>query len=452
MLIQVQLEFLETIRSQYLYGTISIQVSVTDELGNPLDGLFITFRILDSNDETIYNYTAICENGIAVGSLNLPVGDNYRIVVEYEAESYYENALLASSNIRVVNEFMLFVDFLPYILIAAGILAGIILIVRYGVVMPKRRRKAENLRKLYQKLSDVENIQYILILTTDGGVPCFSKSLADVPIDETLISGFLSAISTFGREIGSKITEGEGGLEELSYRQFKIILNEVKYSRVALLLLRRPSISLKEKLKRFNLRFEEEYQDKLVNFTGEIFEEAPITKMIEDVFEADLLYPHQIVETKVETYLKSSIDKDDKKIIIIARGEEFESKFYLRELINHLKTKGIEEIKSFETIQRLKSDKIVFAINPRTNYLIEEFQRYIKFMDADDKNVLFAIFDGSNDNMRINKYLNKRNIRLSKDIDLIIDKLKKLHLIDDYNQINETGSAVATLLKLIPDL
>jgi hypothetical protein len=296
-------------------------------------------------------------------------------------------------------------------------------------------------------------MQYLLIITKKGGVACFSKSLADVPIDGALVSGFLSAISSFGQEIGSKIQESDVGLEELSYRQFKIIINEGKYVNVALLLLKRPSETLKEKLRMFNQIFEEEYKERLKEFTGEVFDDVPVTKMIEEVFEADLLYPHQVIDTKAEDYIKSSMSKNlDKKIIIIARGEEFESNFYLRDIINHLKTQGIEEIKSFDSIQKMKLGRVVFAINPRTNYLIEEFRKYIQFMDVDDKNVLFAIFDGSSDIMKIRKYLDKRNIIISADIDKCVEKLTKLKLINELNQITEIGSAVATLLKLIPEL
>ncbi|MHA2256799.1 MAG: hypothetical protein ACXACO_02335, partial [Promethearchaeota archaeon] len=70
----------------------------------------------------------------------------------------------------------------------------------------------------------------------------------------------------------------------------------------------------------------------------------------------------------------------------------------------------------------------------------------------DDKNVLFAIFDGSSDIMKIRKYLDKRNIIISADIDKCVEKLTKLKLINELNQITEIGSAVATLLKLIPEL
>ena len=449
----VNLEFVNPLQSQYLYGSESFEVRVTDELGTLLDGLLINFQVIDQNSNTIYNYTSTCVNGIAIAILDLSVGDTYIIQVQYFAESYYEGDLLTSSEIRVVNEWVMFLDMLPTILIATGIILALGFIVHRGFIVPKRRRRIVSLKALYQKLSDVENMQYVFILTKDGGIPCYSKSLADVPIDESLISGFLTAISRFGKEIGDKIQEGEGGLEELSYRQFKIIINEGKYVNTALLLLKRPSDTIKEKLRTFNSVFEDIYRDRLVDFSGQVLEDTPITKMIEEIFEADLLYPYQVVESKVGDYLKSSTPtKIDKKVVIIVRGDEFESNFYLRDLINHLKTKGIEELKSFETIQKLKSDKIVFAINPRTNYLIVEFQKYIKHMDADDKSVLYAIFDGQKDWMKITKYLNKRKIKISKPIDDILKKLKKLHLIEDLNQISETGSAIATILKLIPDL
>jgi len=451
--IGVVIEFIEVPLSQYMDGTYSFKVSITNGLEEPLDGLLILFQLIDQEGNAIINYTAICEEGVAFGSLDLAVGDNYQIRVQFYAEEYYESASITSPRIRVVNEFIIFLDILPYILLAIGIITGATFIVYRSLILPRRRRRIESLKALYKKLSDVENLQYLLILTKDGGIPCFSKSLADVPIDETLVSGFLSAIATFGQKIGAKIQEGEGGLEELSYRQFKIILNEGAYVRVALLLIKRPSDTIKQNLKKFNAVFEEVYEDRLKKFSGEVFEDVPVTKMIEEVFEADLLYPHQVVDSKVSDYLKTSTPNHiDKKIIVLARGEEFESNFYLRDLINHLRAKGIEDIKSFDSIQKMKGDHIVFAINPRTNYLIVEFQKYVKFMNEDDKSVLFAIFDGSNEPMAILKYLSKRNISLSGNTDIILKKLKRLHLITESNQINEAGSAVATILKLIPEL
>ncbi|MFX0082520.1 MAG: Ig-like domain-containing protein [Candidatus Hodarchaeota archaeon] len=444
--------------SRYILGKYAISVILTTSGGNPLTNVKLIFKLSDGSGNLIDSDSGTTnDEGIATVNLDFKKeGNNYYITVEIDEilHGYYESLVLESNKIKITTELMAFFeDYGMIILISALVVTAISLILTYGYIKPKSRRKRQNLKQMYQKLSDIENIQYCLILTKDGGVPVFSKSLAEVPIDETLISGFLSAISSFGAEIGSKMQKIDGGLEELSYRQFKIILNEGKYVRVALLLLRRPHESLKAKLKTFNDVFEEKFEERLRNFTGEVLDEIQVTKLMEEVFEADLLYPHQLIQNKAENYLNGLSRKNiAKKIIIIAQSEEFESTFYLRDMINHLKTTGLEEVKSFESLQKLKEDKIVFAINPRTNYLIEQFQYYINSMDKDDRNVLFAIFEGNNDENHINKYLKKRHVELSKEVNQILEKLRNLEVIDDYNTINDTGNIVATLLKLIPDL
>ncbi|MHA2397653.1 MAG: hypothetical protein ACXADU_02025 [Promethearchaeota archaeon] len=456
--ITADIEFVISPSTRYILGSHAISVNLSTSDGYPLSNVLLKFQLCDANLNPIgvpVEFTTN-DNGIATVTLDFTnQGKNYYVTVDVDdTYGYYEVTTLTSEPIKVTTEFMAFIeDYGIYILIGAIVVVSAYLILTYGYKKPKQRKKRAFLKQMYQKLSDVENIQYCLILTADGGIPIFSKSLAEVPIDETLISGFLSAISSFGAEIGSKIQKSEGGgLEELSYKQFKIIINEGDYVKVALLLLRRPHESLKKKLKSFNYIFEETYKQRLVSFTGEMFDEVQVTKLMEESFETDLLYPHQLIQTRATNYIKESSRKDiPKKIVIIAQGDEFESNFYLREMIDHLKTKGIEEVKSFESLEQLKESKIVFAINPRTSYLIEQFQGYINSMDFDDRNVLFAIFDGNNNLDLISKYLKKRQIQVSKHLHDVIEKLRDLKVIDGFD-INDTGTVVATLLKLIPDL
>ncbi len=455
--IEVTIEFLDSLDSQYLVGEHYISILVTDGNDEPLKNLELIFELLDANGEIVDSVTTSSNNkGIASVSLDFSkVGEKFSIKVYFLEEGIYAGSELVSEDIRIVNEFMLFLDVLPYILIATAIIAAVSLSIYRGIIIPKRNRQREFLKQMYQKLSDAENMQYFLILTAEGGVPVFSKSLTEVPIDESLVSGFLSAISTFGQEIGAKMKDKDTkeGLEELSYGQFKIILETGIYVRTALLLKKKSSASLKSKLKSFTQEFEKTFDEKLKNFRGEQFEDAPVTRIIEEIFEADLLYPHQIVASKTKEYIKNLPRKDlSKKILVIAKSGDIESQFYLRDLINHLKTKGIEEIKSFECIQTLKTKQIIFAINPRTSYLIDQLQPYITLLEDEDKKVLFVLFDGVTDEIGISKALKKQNIKTVKNIDTILSKLKKMKLIEGDNHLNNTGSAVATLLKLIPGL
>ncbi len=455
--IKVTIEFLDSLDSQYLIGEHYISVLVTDGDGEPLKNLELTFALLDSDGTIVDSVTASSnKEGIASASLDFSkVGEKFSVKVYFAEEGIYSGSELVSEDIRIVNEFMIFLDVLPYILIAAAIVAAISLSIYRGIIIPKRNREREFLKQMYQKLSDAENMQYFLILTTEGGVPVFSKSLTEIPIDESLVSGFLSAISTFGQEIGAKMKDKDTkeGLEELSYGQFKIILENGVYVRTALLLKKKSSAPLKNKLKSFTQAFEKTFDEQLKNFRGEQFEDAPVTRIIEEVFEADLLYPHQIIASKTREYVKNLPKKDiSRKILVIAKSGEIESQFYLRDMINHLKTKGIEEIKSFECIQTLKADQIIFAINPRTSYLIDQLQPYITLLEDEDKQVLFVLFEGVTDEIGINKALKKQNIKTGKSVETILAKLKKMKLIEGDNQLNTTGSAVATILKLIPGL
>ena len=311
---------------------------------------------------------------------------------------------------------------------------------------------------MYQKLSDAENLQYILIIENQGGVPCFSKGLTAITIDESLVSGFLTAISSFGQEMGAKMTEKESktGLEELSYGQFKIVVHEGKYVNVALVLIKRPSKTLKLKQQQFTEVFEDRFKDEVIQFTGRVLSDLSVTPLIEEVFEIDLLYPHQAIERKIIDYTSDLSKKDLKKrILTVAQEDEFELNFYLRDMINHLRvTRGIEEIKTFDSLENLKEDKIVFALNPRTNMLIQQLQPYLRFLTDDDKTILFAVYDGASDVMSIRKYLKKNRIELAPDTDLtiVLQKLSQRGIINADTTITQIGSAVATLLRLIPDL
>lgn len=449
--IQVSLNFITPVQSSYLVGSHYFSINVTDSsTGKPLPGLTIIFTCMNQ----VKNATTDA-NGIAVVSLDLnQISSGVTIIVTFVEKSDLAGATITSQPFNVIDQVTFFVqNYLPIIgLIAGAIIIAAVAVYR-GYVVPKRKRTRASLRQMYQRLSDIENIQYILVLNK-GGIPMFSKSLAEVPIDESLVSGFLSAISSFGAEISTKMKKGEGGLEELSYQQFKIILDEGKYVRVALLLLRRPSDTLKARLKMFTQAFEKEFGENVANFKGEVMQDMIVTPVIERVFEADLLYPHRVIDTKVKPYTKDLPKKSvTKKVLKVATGNEFDSIFYVRELINNLKTSmGVEEINSFDSIQKLKTDQVVFAINPRTNYIIDQLRPFIKAMTPDDKYTLFAINENNTDGMSIQKYFNKNKYVATTDLSTTLMRLKSMKVIDENNNINSTGAAIVTLLRLIPDL
>lgn len=449
------LQIITQVPSQIYTGEYYISVNITDSLGNPLVGHSILFEILDSSGNVIFNTTSVSNSeGIASASLRfLFTGAEYSIQVRFAEKGIYTGSVKVSEDIRVVDTFIVFLDYLPYILLVVGIFIAALFTYQRAYLIPKRRRYRESLRLMYQTMADVENIQYILILTKEG-VPLFSKSMSEVPIDETLVSGFLSAISSFGVEIGGKMEAGNGGfLEELAYQQFKIILSEGKFARTALLLLKRPSQRIKGKLKEFNGKFEEKFRSELERFTGRIFEEMTVLSIVEEVFQVDLLYPYRLISHRAEDYQKSLKKTDVKKVTIDYIMIENENEpFYLQDLISSLKIFGIDETQSFDAVQKLKNENICFAINPRTNMLIEKFDPIIKELNRDDLQVLFALFEGNQNDKEINKYLSKNSVKITKNMNDCLLTLIEHRLISENNELTSAGEIIVTLLKLIPDL
>lgn len=448
------IKILTTLPTQILIGNYYISVNLTNELGQAMVGYEVLFEILDKNDIVIFNATSITNfNGIASASLDfLRTGVDYRIRVSFIEKDIYLSTETLTTNIRIIDYINLFFDYLPLILLITGSTVAGFFIYQRAYLIPKRKRYRELLKIMYQKLSDVENIQYFLILTKHG-VPVFSKSMTEIPIDDGLISGFLSAISSFGTEIGKKMEKGDGFLEELSYQQFKIILSEGKYVRCAILLLKKASENLKETLRLFNSKFEEKFKDKLVRYDGQMFKEIQVLSLIENVFEVDLLYPNYLIKDRAIKYIKELKKSDIRNIILdIIIREQLEHSFYVPEMISTLKTMGIDEIQSFEALENIKNDHICFAINPRTSYLIEKVEPIIKKLDLDDKHILFAIYEGNQTQSDILDFLKKESMKYEKNLNECLDKLISLDLITLLNTMTENGDLIITLLKLIPDL
>ncbi|MBN2157519.1 MAG: hypothetical protein JW776_15845 [Candidatus Lokiarchaeota archaeon] len=441
------LEMDSFVLGQQRTGTFSYSAILQDEFGFPVPNATVYFRIYDENDLLIDSpFTTTNKEGVAAISITFEQSGTYKIIAEFDGTGIYSTTTSQEIIVEAVSDLMYFVGFLPYI---GGSLAVVVaggFIYQYAVVVPRRKKRLRSLKAIHQRFSDVENIQYILILTKTG-LSVFSRSFTSVPIEETLISGFLSAISSFGAEIGTKMKQSEStdkGLEQLSYKQFKIIVDDLAIVRTALLLLKDASPDLKEKLRRFNLRFQEKYMGILQNWTGEIPAEGPILEMVEEFLEVDLLYPHNVNVAKLNENLKTLEKKSiNHKILEAAHSEPFGDVFYIREMMNHLRATGEEDIHIFNGIIELVEKNAIFAINPRTRILIDQFKPIIDQLSEDAKIVLLQIYDGNKNESKL------RRIKEISNFDQGSRSLIQMGLIQQDLSLTPAGEAIATILKLI---
>ncbi|MHA1386456.1 MAG: hypothetical protein ACTSR3_22115, partial [Candidatus Helarchaeota archaeon] len=109
-------------------------------------------------------------------------------------------------------------------------------------------------------------LKYLLVIKQDSGVALFNQNFGEMELDSDLVSGFLTAIQSFGSEVSKETTT----IKKLTYKDFEIVLEDGHIIRAALVLIG-PNIKfLYSKLQNFIAEFESAYEDTLRNWTGNV--------------------------------------------------------------------------------------------------------------------------------------------------------------------------------------
>ncbi len=349
------IEFIDFPASRYMTGTRIFEVKIMEPGGKPIKGLKIIFELLNANNITISDATdSSDEDGEARASLNLEnTGSRFFIRVRIAEQRRYASNEIYSDYIKIVDEYTIFMDnllkFLPYIIIG---LAAIIsfLTVRYY--------KNARLRRIWSEealiLDDLIKTSYIMIIHKEVGVSIYDRQISLEGIDADLISGFLQAISQFRYEIkkgAEETAKGEGF--EMDYYDFKIVITDGDFIRVALILDGVPSEKLKENQWLFTEHFEKRYRENLKDFTGDITPFRGADDLIEKYFNITLVYPLQLGKHYEVIKLKGL----EKALIRVAEQIQKEKKFFFVSSLLNFAMAGRKESRNeiIYTILELKS-------------------------------------------------------------------------------------------------
>ncbi|MFW9946572.1 MAG: hypothetical protein ACFFDX_07055, partial [Candidatus Odinarchaeota archaeon] len=182
-------------------------------------------------------------------------------------------------------------DLLPYLIIAAIVVVGIIgaVAIHRGVIAPKKREKARILNEVKTIFDDAINLEHILVLYKETGTCVFFKSYGSEQIDPELIGGFLTAVSSFGKEMVA-----QEALNEISYGDKMLLLADGEYIRIALVLTKKASLILRRNLKEFISVFEKTYKDILPNWRGQLAYFRNSGELVDDLLSTSIILPHQI--------------------------------------------------------------------------------------------------------------------------------------------------------------
>ncbi len=235
---------------------------------------------------------ALTDNdGIATIEISIPT-QSFTVEASFDETSSIAKSYASPVSITVIT----YVDILMWIGIIAAICIASIFAVRQFYLKPKRRRKEQEYQKIANKFMDIANLRHLLVLHQESSACIFQQSVSE-ELDANLISGFLSAISSFQAELKPEklpqATVKTGGFE-LNYQDYKILVFQGDLINIALIFEEPPSDDFRERVQAFVKEYEDRYRQHLVAFRGNVTPFKDSAQFIADKLELSLIWPHQL--------------------------------------------------------------------------------------------------------------------------------------------------------------
>ncbi|MFW9972792.1 MAG: hypothetical protein ACFFDF_21580, partial [Candidatus Odinarchaeota archaeon] len=347
-----------TIKGEYFNGTqwlplVGTNVRITPYF-NDIPSTYMQ-EVTDSIGETSFEITVRSD----ARTMNL--------TIQLQEEYYHLGDLLTISDIEVIplQHGLRLEDILFYLMIAgiAALALGGSVAVYRGIVVPKKREKKRILTEVKTIFDDAINLEHILVLYKGTGTCIYFKSYGSEQIDPELISGFISAISSFGKDLVS-----QEDLNEISYGDKMLLLSDGEYIRVALVLGKKASLILRRNLMEFIHKFEKGYNNDLPNWRGQlnIFRDAGI--IVDEVLSTSIILPHEITyEFSSAKTLKKSQSREVLKIANNLMADSERNFFFIATLLKEATEKTSKDTAEiFMGIKELRDTKILMPIEIST--------------------------------------------------------------------------------------
>ncbi|MFX1289054.1 MAG: hypothetical protein ACFFFY_10920, partial [Promethearchaeota archaeon] len=317
--------------------------------------------IVSAFQELSTNSTGEVKFNIITGSSLRTINMTLELITEYNYLDFTYNILGSEINVIPPTPGLTFEDLLPYIIsigLAVAVALGSVATYR-GVIVPKKKEKQRILTEVKTIFEDAINLEHILVLYKGTGTCIFFKSYGSEQIDPELIGGFLSAVSSFGKEMAT-----QAALNEISYGDKMLLLADGYLIRVALVLGKNASLILRRHLKEFIEAFEKTFKDILPNWRGQLNHFKNAGLIVDDILNTSIILPHQIsYDFSSAKDLKNPHSKEILKVAESCCAESEREFFFIATLLkdaSEMTNKDTAEI--FMGIKELRDKKLLIPI------------------------------------------------------------------------------------------
>ncbi|UCD02329.1 MAG: hypothetical protein JSV23_04785, partial [Promethearchaeota archaeon] len=357
-------------------STLTVKFNISDDdrggryLSTAANILDITIYYNRTSETPINaSFSATTDFGIGTSGLSgtinldtLPSIGHYTIIIYIKIENYEIISQEFKIEVRATPEGGLtFEQLLSYIVIGAivAVASGGSVAIYRGIVVPKKREKARILTEVKTIFDDAVNLEHVLVLYKGTGTCIYFKSFGSEQIDPELISGFISAISSFGKDLVS-----QEELNEISYGDKMLLLSDGEHIRVALVLSKKASLILRRNLMEFIHVFERSYSSELPDWRGQlnIFRDAGT--IVDEILSTSIILPHEITyDYSTVKDLKKTQSREVLKIANNLMKDSERNFFFIATLLKQAADKTSKDTAEiFMGIKELRDTKILMPI------------------------------------------------------------------------------------------
>ncbi len=339
-----------------------VEATVTYENGTAIADQEIIFTYTcdgieyEDSDNTDENGKASITIIYPAGTTRIEVSARYEGSTETNPITITASTVGGTTFVHILTLWDRIIGVSPFMGIGAAVAGGSVFSYHRFVRVPRRRRRLEELNRIAETFDNFENMQHVIVLEKSSGLSIYDQSFTGTDLDSSLVSGFLQAISSFGAEFTREV---DGKLRELTYEGFRMLVDEGEYVKSALILSKKPTSSLRDRLSYFTGAFEQKYEKHLRNWTAKLdhFENANL--LVEDIFELSLISPHKISAKKAKNVKLSDLERS-----MVRFSEEFSKQteiFFLSALLSMATTMRNEsKLEILDAIYKLVKKGILY--------------------------------------------------------------------------------------------
>jgi hypothetical protein len=430
---------------------VAAQLTLTN--GTPVPGATLVFHIGTSTGSAVTD-----SNGIAQALVTLPTEGTFTINVTYSGTNLIVETAGTSSSFVVISPATIatqqLIQYVIWGLITAAIVIGSYVTLQRGIIRPRQRKRHAEYAGLMDRFEDARNILLLMVINRESGTEIYSKALGGVPVDPTLVSGFLQALTSFSQEIlteerATKLSGSRGKakktlfpeVQTLAFHHFKIIMQDGPNLRVALLLLKAPSKKVVTSLRKFAEHVENKFGPRLNGLHGKQLEDDEIWDSIDQHFEPSLTFLHMLDFEVVGTL---SQDKMEKAVLEAIKEAPNFGEVYLDSFAEELSARFVgKKLEILQACLSMRQRKALLPLNPLYMEFRLGIKKAIENLPDTHKDLIKSIGEGQRDLEAL-----MARIKVTEEqLETIIVELKEFGMLTEDLHLDMAGKVVYTTLR-----